>query len=100
IGPTTVTDRRFVCPIPEGWSFRQAAAVPVTYLTAYYGLVDLAKLSAGEAVLVHAATGGVGTAAVQIARHLGAEVYATASPAKWDALRDTGFGYDRIGNSR
>ncbi|MEU1128102.1 SDR family NAD(P)-dependent oxidoreductase, partial [Streptomyces sp. NPDC005899] len=100
IGPTTVTDRRLVCPIPEGWSYRQAAAVPVTYLTAYYGLVDLAGLRAGESVLVHAGTGGVGTAALQIARHLGAETYATASPAKWDALRGTGLPDDRIASSR
>ncbi|MER6313293.1 type I polyketide synthase [Streptomyces sp. NPDC001581] len=100
IGPTSVTDRRFVCRIPEGWSFRQAAAVPVTYLTAYYGLVDLAGLRAGESVLVHAGAGGVGTAAIQIARHLGAEVYSTASPAKWDALRGAGVPDGRIASSR
>nr|WP_079406386.1 type I polyketide synthase [Streptomyces sp. 3211] len=100
IGPTSVTDRRFVSRIPQGWSFRQAAAVPVTYLTAYYGLVDLADLRAGEKVLVHAGTGGVGTAAIQIARHLGAEVYATASPAKWDALRGAGVPDGRIASSR
>ncbi|MFJ6759274.1 SDR family NAD(P)-dependent oxidoreductase [Streptomyces sp. NPDC091273] len=100
IGPTSVTDRRFVCRIPEGWSFRQAAAVPVTYLTAYYGLVDLAGLRAGESVLVHAGAGGVGTAAIQIARHLGAEVYSTASPAKWDALRGAGVADGRIASSR
>ncbi|WP_431047479.1 type I polyketide synthase [Streptomyces sp. P1-3] len=100
IGPVSVTDRRLACPIPEGWSFRQAAAVPVTYLTAYYGLVDLAGLRAGESVLVHAAAGGVGTAALQIARHLGAEVYATAGPAKWDALRAAGLPDERIASSR
>ncbi|WTA96856.1 SDR family NAD(P)-dependent oxidoreductase [Streptomyces avidinii] len=100
IGPTSVTDRRFVSRIPQGWSFRQAAAVPVTYLTAYYGLVDLADLRAGEKVLVHAGTGGVGTAAIQIARHLGAEVYSTASPAKWDALRGAGVPQERIASSR
>ncbi|MFE5626309.1 SDR family NAD(P)-dependent oxidoreductase [Streptomyces virginiae] len=100
IGPTSVTDRRFVSRIPEGWSFRQAAAVPVTYLTAYYGLVDLADLRAGESVLVHAGAGGVGTAALQIARHLGAEVYATASPAKWHALRGAGVADAHIASSR
>ncbi|MFE9466670.1 SDR family NAD(P)-dependent oxidoreductase [Streptomyces virginiae] len=100
IGPTSVTDRRFVSRIPEGWSFRQAAAVPVTYLTAYYGLVDLADLRAGESVLVHAGAGGVGTAALQIARHLGAEVYATASPAKWHALRGAGVADGHIASSR
>ncbi|NGO69525.1 type I polyketide synthase [Streptomyces sp. SB3404] len=100
IGPVSVTDRRLVCRIPDGWSFRQAAAVPVTYVTAYYGLVDLAGLSAGESVLVHAGTGGVGTAALQIARHLGAEVYATAGPAKWHALRAAGLPDERIASSR
>ncbi|MEU7282894.1 type I polyketide synthase [Streptomyces sp. NPDC045431] len=100
VGPVTVTDHRLVCPIPDGWSFRQAAAVPVAYLTAYYGLVDLAGLRPGEAVLVHAGTGGVGTAALQLARHLGAERYATASPAKWDALRAAGLPDERIASSR
>ncbi|MFJ8649769.1 SDR family NAD(P)-dependent oxidoreductase [Streptomyces sp. NPDC093546] len=100
VGPVSVTDHRLVCPIPEGWSFRQAAAVPVAYLTAYYGLVDLAGLRPGEAVLVHAGTGGVGTAALQLARHLGAEAYATASPAKWDALRAAGLPDERIASSR
>ncbi|UFQ18671.1 SDR family NAD(P)-dependent oxidoreductase [Streptomyces huasconensis] len=100
IGPTTVTDRRLVCPVPDGWSFRQAAAVPVAYLTAYYGLVELADLRPGEKVLVHAGTGGVGTAALQLARHLGAVAYATASPGKWDALRAAGVPDERIASSR
>ena len=61
--------------------------MPVVFLTAYYALVDLAGLQAGESVLIHAATGGVGMAAVQLARHLGAEVFATASQAKWATVR-------------
>ncbi|MYX63674.1 alcohol dehydrogenase catalytic domain-containing protein, partial [Streptomyces sp. SID8382] len=81
-GPRAVADARTVVPIPDGWTFRQAAAAPVVFLTAWYGLVELGGLQAGERVLIHAATGGVGTAAVRIARHLGAEVYATASPGK------------------
>ncbi|WKX68653.1 type I polyketide synthase [Streptomyces sp. XD-27] len=100
VGPNTVTDHRLVCRIPDGWSFQQAAAVPVTYLTAYYGLVDLARLGRGESVLIHAGAGGVGTAAVQIARHLGATVYATASRGKWDALRAAGVADERIASSR
>jgi NADPH:quinone reductase-like Zn-dependent oxidoreductase/thioesterase domain-containing protein/acyl carrier protein len=74
--------------------------VPVAFLTAYYGLTDLAGLKAGEKVLVHAAAGGVGTAAVQLARHLGAEVFATASPAKWPAVRALGVPADHIASSR
>src|SRR5215218_4149858 len=76
-GSVAVADRRMVAPMPAGWSFAQAASVPVVFLTAYYGLVDLAGVRGGERVLVHAAAGGVGMAAVQIARHLGAEVFAT-----------------------
>ena len=71
-GPVAVTDPRLLAPIPAGWSFAEAATVPVAFATAYYALVDLAGLRAGESVLIHAAAGGVGMAAVQIARHLGA----------------------------
>ncbi|MCK2241319.1 MULTISPECIES: type I polyketide synthase [unclassified Crossiella] len=99
-GPEAVADRRLLAAIPDGWTFAQAAAVPLVYLTAYYGLVDLAQLQPGESVLIHAAAGGVGTAAVQLARHLGAEVYATASPAKWDTVRALGVPADHIANSR
>ncbi|MQY25789.1 type I polyketide synthase [Nocardia aurantia] len=100
IGSTVTTDRRLVTAIPAGWSYGQAAAVPVVFLTAYHALADLAGLRAGESVLIHAATGGVGTAAMQLARHWGAEIYATASPRKWDVLRERGLGADRIANSR
>ncbi|MEU1287494.1 type I polyketide synthase [Kitasatospora sp. NPDC005856] len=99
-GPTAVTDHRLLGPMPAHWSFAEAAAVPIAYATAYYALVDLAGLRAGESVLVHAAAGGVGTAAVQVARHLGAEVYGTASAAKWDAVRALGVAADRIASSR
>ncbi|HEY0698493.1 MAG TPA: MDR/SDR family oxidoreductase, partial [Micromonospora sp.] len=100
VGPISVTDHRLVCRMPGGWTFRQAAAVPVAYLTAYHGLVDLAGLRPGESVLVHAGTGGVGTAARQLARHLGAEVYTTAHPAKWDVLRADGLPDGRLASSR
>ncbi|MFF2014307.1 beta-ketoacyl synthase N-terminal-like domain-containing protein, partial [Streptomyces sp. NPDC058195] len=86
-GPLAIADRRLVAPIPAGFTFAQAAAVPLVYLTAYYGLVDLAGLRAGERLLVHAAAGGVGMAAVQLAHHIGAEVFATASTPKWNAVR-------------
>ncbi|MEU1806424.1 SDR family NAD(P)-dependent oxidoreductase [Streptomyces sp. NPDC019937] len=90
-GSLAVADARMVVAIPDGWTFQQAAAVPVVFLTAWYGLVDLAGLRRGESVLIHAATGGVGAAAVQIARHLGAEVYATASPGKHAVLEEMGI---------
>ncbi|WP_431951477.1 type I polyketide synthase [Nocardia lijiangensis] len=99
-GPVAVADARMLAPMPAGWSFPRAATVPVVYLTAYYGLVDLAGLRAGETVLVHAGAGGVGMAAIQLARHLGAEVYATASPAKHGILRGLGVDEAHIGSSR
>ncbi|MFF3350907.1 SDR family NAD(P)-dependent oxidoreductase, partial [Streptomyces sp. NPDC002779] len=58
-GPLAVADARVVVRVPEGWSFEQAATVPVVFLTAYYGLVDLGRVRAGETVLVHAGAGGV-----------------------------------------
>ncbi|MER5772865.1 SDR family NAD(P)-dependent oxidoreductase [Streptomyces sp. NPDC002039] len=99
-GPVTVADERTVYRMPEGWSFEEAASVSVTYMTAYYGLVDLGGLRPGQSVLIHAAAGGVGSAAVQLARHLGAEVYATASPGKWQTLRDQGLDTAHLANSR
>jgi len=99
-GPVAVTDARLVVPVPAGWSLAEAAAAPVAFLTAYYALVTLAGLRAGESVLIHAAAGGVGTAAVQLARHLGAEVYGTASPAKWPAVRAAGVPADHLASSR
>ncbi|WP_405854124.1 SDR family NAD(P)-dependent oxidoreductase [Streptomyces sp. NBC_01515] len=99
-GSIAVTDRRYVVPIPEGWSFQQAASVPVVFLTAYYGLRDLGGLRSGESVLIHAAAGGVGMAATQIARHLGAKVFGTASPGKWAVLRELGFDDTCIASSR
>ncbi|MET7575699.1 SDR family NAD(P)-dependent oxidoreductase, partial [Streptomyces sp. NPDC005492] len=99
-GTAGIVDRRMVVRMPEGWSFEQAAAVPVVYLTAYYGLVELGQLVSGERVLVHAAAGGVGMAAVQLATRLGAEVYATASPSKWDAVKALGVPAERIASSR
>ncbi|WP_225851389.1 hypothetical protein, partial [Streptomyces sp. HPF1205] len=67
-----------LAPIPEGWSFAEAASVPIVFLTAWYAFRDLGSVRAGERVLVHAGAGGVGMAAIQLARHLGAEVFATA----------------------
>ena len=99
-GRGVVTDHRLLVPVPRGWSFAQAATVPVVFLTAWYGLAVLGRVAPGEKVLVHAGAGGTGMAAVQVARYLGAEVFATASPAKWDVLRALGIPADHIANSR
>ncbi|MDX3119112.1 SDR family NAD(P)-dependent oxidoreductase [Streptomyces scabiei] len=99
-GPVAVTDARLLGRVPRDWSFAVAASVPIVFLTAWYALRDLAGLRAGERVLVHAGAGGVGMAAIQLARHLGAEVYATASPAKWGTLRALGLDDAHIASSR
>ena len=99
-GPVAVTDRRLIARMPAGWSFAMAASVSLVFLTAYHGLVDLAGVRRGERLLVHAAAGGVGMAAVQLARHLGVEVFATASPGKWDALGSLGLDRAHIASSR
>ncbi|MGZ4174423.1 MAG: synaptic vesicle VAT-1 family membrane protein [Solirubrobacteraceae bacterium] len=81
-----------VVPLPEGLSFEQGAAIPISYTTAWEALVRAGNLQPGERVLIHAAAGGVGIAATQIARRAGAEVWGTASPAKHEAIR--GFGVE------
>ncbi|MGC4750688.1 SDR family NAD(P)-dependent oxidoreductase, partial [Micromonospora sp. DT201] len=99
-GPTAIGDHRTLVRIPAGWTFAEAASVPVVFLTAYYALADLARIRPGEKVLVHAAAGGVGMAAVQLARHWGADVYATSSPGKWATLRESGLDDAHIASSR
>jgi len=85
-----VTGAGNVMALPEDWSFEEGAALPVNYGTAYAGLVRYGSVQDGERILVHAAAGGVGIAATQIAGVLGAEVFGTASAGKHDAVR--GFG--------
>jgi phthiocerol/phenolphthiocerol synthesis type-I polyketide synthase C len=77
-----VTRANALAPKPEAWSFEAAATVPTVFFTVYYALRQLANLQPGERVLIHGAAGGVGIAAVQLARHLGAEVFATAGSAE------------------
>ena len=79
-----------VVPLPERLGFEQGAAFPVNYATAYAALVVMGGLKPGERVLIHAAAGGVGIAATQIARGIGAEILGTASAAKHEAIRAQG----------
>lgn len=73
---------RFVVPVSDKYSFEEWASVPLATLTAYHMLIERAKVRAGETVLVHAAGSGVGSAAVQIAKFLGATVYTTVGDYK------------------
>src|SRR5712691_10292337 len=76
---------------PETLSFEQGAAIPVNYLTAWALLVTMGGLKKGEAVLIHNAGGGVGLAALDIAKHMGAKTYGTASASKHDFLNQRGL---------
>jgi acyl transferase domain-containing protein/NAD(P)-dependent dehydrogenase (short-subunit alcohol dehydrogenase family) len=100
IGPIAVADHRCVIKMPAGWSFAQSAAAPTAYVTAYLALRSLADVQPGDRVLIHAAAGGVGMAALQLARSWKAEVYATASSDKWAVLEQQGVPRDRIASSR
>jgi NADPH:quinone reductase-like Zn-dependent oxidoreductase len=77
-------------PLPEALSFEQGAAFPVNYGTAYAALIVMGSLREGNRVLIHAAGGGVGISATQIARNVGAEIFGTASPAKHEAIQMQG----------
>jgi len=80
-----------VLPLPDRLSFEQGAAFPVNYGTAYAALIIMGSLREGDRVLIHAAAGGVGIAATQIARNVGAaKILGTASPSKHDAIREQG----------
>jgi NADPH:quinone reductase-like Zn-dependent oxidoreductase len=85
-----VADVPNVLRLPDGWTFEQGAALPVNYGTAYAALVLMANVRRGETVLVHMAAGGVGIAALQILKTLGAEAIGTASAPKHDAIRAQG----------
>jgi NADPH:quinone reductase-like Zn-dependent oxidoreductase len=82
-----------VFPMPEAMSFEEAAAVPVNYLTAVLMLRHFGNVRAGDTVLVHAAAGGVGMAAIQLCRIAGASVIGTASAAKHATLREAGVAH-------
>jgi len=85
-----LTTKRETAPKPKSLTYVEAAAVPIVALTAWQALVDSAKLSAGQTVLIHGGSGGVGSFAIQIAKARGAKVIATASTGNQDLLRELG----------
>ncbi|RTR05127.1 type I polyketide synthase [Halomonas nitroreducens] len=103
-GPASFSDRliasrQAVAPLPGGLDFAAAATIPTTFFTVYYALKHLARLAPGEHVLIHGAAGGVGLAAIQVARWLGAEIHASVGSAeKRDFLRLSGV--ERLHDSR
>lgn len=106
LGGTHATITRCDCRVtelvPDHMSFEEAAAVPVVYATAYYALIGLARLSRGQSVLIHAAAGGVGQAAVQLANYMGLVVYATVGTEDKRKLimEEYGVPAEHIFNSR
>ena len=82
-----------VLALPEKLSFEQGAAFPVNYGTAYAALILMGGLRQGDRLLIHAAAGGVGIAATQVARNVDAEIFGTASPAKHEAIRAQGVAH-------
>ena len=93
------TPAEFVVRKPPQMTFEEAATLPVAFLTAYYALHHVGRLQRGERVLIHSATGGVGLAAIQLARRIGAEVLATAGTAeKREFLRQ--IGVEHVWDSR
>lgn len=97
-----VASARRTFPIPEAMSFEEATTLPAVYLTAVYGLHRLAGIKAGQSVLIHCASGGVGIAAVQLCRHRGCEVFATAGTEEKRRflVDDLGIRPDHVFSSR
>jgi NADPH:quinone reductase-like Zn-dependent oxidoreductase/short-subunit dehydrogenase/acyl carrier protein len=90
LATTVAAPAEFVCPLPDSLTFAEGAGLPLPFLTAWHALVHVARLQPGESVLIHAAAGGVGQAAIQVARALGANILATAHPSKHAFLRQQG----------
>jgi len=97
-GSYAVTDAHLACAKPPGLSFEEAACIPIAFLTAHYALNEHAHLERGESILIHAGSGGVGFAAIQLARRAGARILSTASAAKRDYVRS--LGADDVFDSR
>ncbi|XP_022832191.1 fatty acid synthase-like [Spodoptera litura] len=96
-------DRQSLCPIPDEWSFEEAATVPVAYGTVYYTMIMLGEMKRGESILIHAGSGGVSQAAINVALHYGCEVFTTVGSAEKRAFIKKLFPQlkdSHIGNSR
>jgi acyl transferase domain-containing protein/NADPH:quinone reductase-like Zn-dependent oxidoreductase len=101
-GTSVRVHRTWASRVPDEMSFEEAASIPMAYMTAYHSLIVSAVLRAGETVLIHAASGGVGQAAIMLAKQKGAEIYVTVgTEAKRDFIMQTyGIAEDHIFSSR
>jgi NADPH:quinone reductase-like Zn-dependent oxidoreductase/acyl carrier protein len=94
LATVVVTNEQFVAKKPPTWTFEDAATFPIAFVTAAFALEHIGKLRKGDRVLIHSAAGGVGSAAVRIARDVGAEVFATAgTEEKRSTLRELGVNH-------
>ncbi|XP_059048240.1 fatty acid synthase-like [Achroia grisella] len=96
-------DKALSWAIPDEWSFEEAATVPVAYGTVYYAMVMVGQIQRGESILIHAGSGGVGQAAINVALHYGCEVFTTVGTAEKRAFIKKLFPQlkdSHIGNSR
>ncbi len=98
-GSSGITSQSLLTRKPVQLDFEQAAGVPCVFVTAHYALNHLARLQPGERVLIHSAAGGVGQAAIQLARNAGAEIFATAGSAEKRAYLES-LGVDHVMDSR
>ncbi|MFF4503027.1 SDR family NAD(P)-dependent oxidoreductase [Streptomyces sp. NPDC001401] len=98
-GPVAVTDSCMTLLMPAGWSYAEAATTPLGYLTAHHALFEIGELKSGESVLIHAASGATGLAAVHLARRRGARILATDTPDNWQALRALGLAEEDLASS-
>ena len=80
-----------IAKMPSGLSYEDASALPMVFLTVLYSLGEQAKIKVGGQILIHSAAGGVGSAAIQYAQYIGAEIFATASPSKHEYLQSIGI---------
>lgn len=94
-----IAHERMLMPIPSNLTFEQAAAIPEVFFTAYDALLDKADFQAGDTVLIHAGASGVGTAAIQLARVMGASIILTTSRSTWKLEKCLQLGADRAINS-
>lgn len=81
-------DQNVIVKIPDHMSYEVACGLPCVYATVIYGLVDAGRLEKGERILIHAAAGGVGQAAIHYAKYVGAEIFATVSTPEKRAVSD------------
>ncbi|MBP1852296.1 acyl transferase domain-containing protein/NADPH:quinone reductase-like Zn-dependent oxidoreductase/acyl carrier protein [Rhizobium halophytocola] len=94
-----VVNRNGVAKLPDGVDLVAAASIPVVFLTAYYALVELGRMRSGDTVLIHGAAGGVGLAAIQVAKHVGATIIATAGTPEKRRFAEM-LGADHVFDSR